>query len=228
LAVGSLYVVTTRAQLVLLVVGLLALAGLVGAVVAGSADDDGSRASVEDVDGVFAGRESPFKGALRPPGVRQSDFALENQDGRIVRIADERGKVVVLSPLYTQCEDSCPLVAQQVRGALDDLSAADRKRVTAHAISVDPVGDTPERAKSFLVERRVAGYLDFLLGDRAELAPVWREFGFAPQLDSREHNSWVVLLNRQGYQRVGFPIEHLTPEGLRHDIELLLRGVGDA
>jgi len=27
---------------------------------------------------------------------------------------------------------------------------------------------------------------------------------------------------------VGFPIEHLTPEGLRHDIELLLRGVGAA
>ena len=36
-----------------------------------------------------------------------------------------------------------------------------------------------------------------------------------------------MLLNKQGYQRVGFPIEHLTPEGLRHDIELLLKGVGD-
>ncbi len=114
-----------------------------------------------------------------------------------------------------------------MRGALDDLSSEQRKQVVAHAISVDPVGDTPERAKSFLVDRRVSGYLDFLLGDRAELAPVWREFGFAPQLDSREHNSYVVLLNRDGRQRVGFPIDYLTPEGLRHDIELLLKGVGD-
>ena len=216
-----------RIYLVLVVVGLIALGGLVGLVIAGSSDGDGSAASVEDVEGVFQGRESPFKGALRPEGVKQSDFALENQDGTIVRIADERGKVVVLTPLYTQCQDSCPLVAQQVRGALDDLSAADRKRVVAHAVSVDPVGDTQERAKQFLVDRRVAGYLDYLLGDRAELAPVWREFGFAPQLDSREHNSYVVLLNRAGRQRVGFPIQYLTPEGLRHDIELLLRGVGD-
>jgi protein SCO1/2 len=219
--------VNARTYLVLVVVGMLALAGLVGAVVAGSSDDDNGAASVEEVEGPFEGRESPFKGALRPEGVKQSDFALENQDGEIVRIADERGKVVVLTPLYTRCEDSCPLVAQQVRGALDDLSPEDRKQVVAHAISVDPVGDTPERAKSFLVDRRVSGYLDYLLGDRTELAPVWREFGFAPQLDSREHNSYVVLLNREGRQRIGFPIEYLTPEGLRHDIELLLQGVGD-
>jgi protein SCO1 len=212
---------------VLVVVALIALGGMVGAVIAGSSGDDDGVASVEEVEGAFKGRESPFKGALRPEGVKQSDFALENQDGKIVRVADERGKVVVLTPLYTQCEDSCPLVAQQVRGALDDLSSQQRKQVVAHAISVDPVGDTPERAQSFLVDRRVSGYLDYLLGDRAELSPVWREFGFAPQLDSREHNSYVVLLNRDGRQRIGFPIEHLTPEGLRHDIELLLKGVGD-
>jgi protein SCO1/2 len=132
--------------------------------------------------------------------------------------------VVVLTPLYTTCEDSCPLVAQQVRGALDDLSDDDRKRVVAHAISVDPVGDTAQRARTFLLERRVRGYLDFLLGSRAQLAPVWREFGFSPQTDDREHNAYVVLLNADGRQRVGFPIEFLTPEGLRHDIELLLGG----
>jgi protein SCO1/2 len=213
--------------LVLAVVGLIAVGGMVGAIVAASSGDDDAGGAAVDVEGAFKGRESPFKGALRPPGVRQSNFALANQDGKIVRIADERGKVVVLTPLYTHCEDSCPLVAQQVRGAIDDLSAGERKQVVAHAISVDPVGDSAQSAKSFLVDRRVSGYLDFLLGDRAQLAPVWREFGFAPQLDSREHNSYVVLLNKQGYQRVGFPIEHLTPEGLRHDIELLLKGVGD-
>ncbi len=100
---------TTRTQLVLVVVALIALGGMVGAVVAGSSGDDDGVASVEEVEGAFKGRESPFKGALRPEGVKQSDFALENQDGKIVRVADERGKVVVLTPLYTQCEDSCPL-----------------------------------------------------------------------------------------------------------------------
>ena len=180
------------------------------AAIAGSSGDDDGVASVEEVEGAFKGRESPFKGALRPEGVKQSDFALENQDGKIVRVADERGKVVVLTPLYTTCEDSCPLVAQQVRGALDDLSSQSASRWSRTRSASTRSGTLPS-AQSFLVDRRVSGYLDYLLGDRAELSPVWREFGFAPQLDSREHNSYVVLLNRDGRQRIGFPIEHLTP-----------------
>jgi protein SCO1/2 len=198
------------------VLALLAFAGAVGAAVAARSGDD-------DADPVADVQGSRYEGALRPPAPR-SDFALRDQDGGVVRLADERGKVVVLSPMYTTCDDSCPLIAQQIRGALDDLPDAQRAQVAAHAISVDPVNDTAQRARTFLLERRVRGYLDFLLGSRAELAPVWQEFGFSPQTRGQEHNAWVVLLNRQGRQTVGFPVEHLTPEGLRHDIGVLLGG----
>ena len=68
------------------------------------------------------------------------------------------------------------------------------------------------------------GYLDFLLGTRRELAPVWRVFGFSPQTDSQEHNAYVVLIDRDGRQRVSFPVNYLTPEGLTHDLELLISG----
>ena len=50
------------------------------------------------------------------------------------------------------------------------------------------------------------GYLDFLLGSRRELQPVWREYGFAPQTKTQEHNSYVVLIDGDGRQRVGFPV----------------------
>ena len=40
-----------------------------------------------------------------------------------MRLDDLRGKVVVLSPTYSTCEESCPVAAMQVRGALDDLTA---------------------------------------------------------------------------------------------------------
>ncbi len=33
----------------------------------------------------------------------------------------------------------------------------------------------------------------------------------------------MVLLDGEGLQRVGFPVQFLTPEALTHDIELLLR-----
>jgi protein SCO1/2 len=206
-----------RARLVLIVVAVIALAGTVVAAIAASSQDEAGEPAA-----VIEGPESPFKGAVRPPGAR-GDFSLRNQDGELVSTADLRGKVVVITPTYTTCEESCPTAVQQVRGALDDLAPEDRDRVRAFALSVDPANDTPEKAQDFLLGRRVRGYLDYLLGTRRELQPVWRAYGFAPQTETREHNSHIVLLDGKAHQRVGFPLQFVTPETLTHDIELLLR-----
>ena len=206
---------SARARLVLGVVGLIALCATVLAAIAGSSQDEGEPAAV------IEGPESPFEGAVRPVAL-SGDFSLRNQDGDLVRLADLRGKVVVITPTYTTCEESCPVAVQQIRGAIDDLDERDRGRVRAFALSVDPDGDTPDKAREFLLSRRVRGYLDYLLGTRRELQEVWRRYGFAPQTDTQEHNSYVVLLDGSGRQRVGFPIQYVTPEALTHDIELLL------
>jgi protein SCO1/2 len=90
-----------------------------------------------------------------------------------------------------------------------------------YAISVDPANDTPVRAERFLAEQRMTGRMDFLLGDEAELQRVWRTFGIQPQEDGREHSASVVLLGADGRQRVGFPIDQLTPEALARDLRTL-------
>jgi protein SCO1/2 len=217
---------SARARLVLVVIALLALSAIAALAVLAATDDDGEggAAVVEDVN-TFSGPRSPFKGAVRPkapPG----QFALRTQEGELVRLADLRGNVVVLSPMYATCDESCPVAAQQIRGALDDLSEPERDRIRAFALSVDPANDTPDAAQEFLLERRLRGYLDYLLGTRRELSPVWREYGFAPQTEEREHNSYVVLLDGKGRQRVGFPTSFLTPEALAHDLRLLVRESG--
>jgi protein SCO1 len=216
--------VTSRGRLVLIVIAALALPTAVfAAFAARSSDSDGPAAIVEEINSSGAnGPVSPFKGATRPPAP-PADFALRDQDGDLVQLSGLRGAVVVLTPLYTHCQDTCPLTAQQIRGALDDLSGNERKGVRALALSVDPANDDADSARRFLVERRVSGYLDFLLGPRSELQPVWRDYGFAPQTKEEEHNSYVVLIDKRGRQRVGFPVDHLTPEDLAHDIRVLLR-----
>lgn len=215
---------TSRGRLVLIVIAALALPTAVfAAFAARSSDTNGPAAIVEEINSSGAnGPVSPFKGAMRPPAPA-ADFALRDQDGDLVQLSGLRGTVVVLTPLYTHCQDTCPLTAQQVRGALDDLSGDERKGVRALALSVDPANDDADSARRFLVERRVSGYLDFLLGPRSELQPVWRDYGFAPQTKEEEHNSYVVLIDKRGRQRVGFPVDHLTPEDLAHDIRVLLR-----
>ena len=92
---------SARGRLVLLVIALLAFAATVLAAIAASAGDDGPAAVVEEIDAAgVVGPRSPYEGAVRPktpPG----DFALRNQDGELVRLADLRGTVVVLSPTST-------------------------------------------------------------------------------------------------------------------------------
>ena len=160
-----------------------------------------------------------FEGALMPEGVPAPDFALTDEEGRPIRMRDFRGQPVIVSFLYTTCEDSCPAEAQQMRGALDELD----EDIPALAIAVNPPSDTPQTARRFLVEQRVYGRIRFVLGSRPELARVWRGFFVQPQSEESEHQSRIVLIDANGMQRIGYPGSEATPERLAHDIRELLR-----
>jgi protein SCO1/2 len=159
-----------------------------------------------------------FAGALMPKGVRAPDFALHNQDGETVSMRALRGKPVIVTFLYTHCRDSCPAQAQVVKGALADLG----HEVPALAVAVDPPNDTEESARAFLSEQRVAG-LDFVLGSRAQLAKLWNGFHIRPQRIREEHQARFTLIDKRGFQRIGFPGEQATPELLAHDVRMLER-----
>jgi len=160
-----------------------------------------------------------FQGAVMPSGVRAPDFTLPDQDGRPVSMRDFRGKPVAVTFLYTHCRDTCPAQAQTLRGALDLLG----HDVPALAIAVDPPNDTRDSAKAFLSRQRVSGRIDFVLGTRAQLAKLWKGFSILPQSVTVEHQSRFTLVDKRGFQRIGYPGSEATPERLAHDLRLLER-----
>jgi protein SCO1/2 len=161
-----------------------------------------------------------FEGARMPPNVRAPDFRLQNQDGDTVTMRSLRGRPAIVTFLYTTCEDTCPIQAQTIRGALDQLG----HDVPALAIAVDPPRDTPQRAKAFLAEQHALGRIDFVLGTRSQLKPLWEGFAIRPQSVTEEHQARITLVDASGYQRVGFPGSQATPERLAHDLRLLEAG----
>jgi protein SCO1/2 len=197
--------VHARLLIAAFMVALFALGAVVLA--AGSGDDD----STADAGG------PGFEGSRMPDGVRAPDFTLRNQDGEPVSMRALRGKPVIVTFLYTTCDDTCPAQAQTVRGALDDLG----EDVPALAIAVDPPRDTPERAKVFLAKAKALGRIDFVLGTRAELKPLWKAFFIRPQSINEEHQARFTLVDKRGFQRIGFPGDQATPETLAHDLRLL-------
>lgn len=199
---------------------MLAAAALAGAVVALAVrGDDSGGAGAPEPAAVVEGPASPFEGSTMPDGVRAPDFSLRDQDGRRVTMRELRGRPAVVTFIYTTCEETCPAQVQLIRGALDDLG----RDVPALAISVDPPRDTPERARRFLAKNRAVGRVGIVLGSRAELKPVWKGFAIHPQTEELEHQSRIVLVDRRGFQRVGFMMSQATPEGVAHDLRVLSR-----
>ena len=84
-----------------------------------------------------------------------------------------------------------------------------------------PPRDTPDRAKAFLSEQRALGRIDFVLGTRAALKPVWDGFFVRPQSVTEEHQARFTLVDAKGFQRIGYPGSEATPEALAHDLRLL-------
>jgi protein SCO1 len=197
--------VPTRLVYALVTLTLCATAAVIGVAIAARGEE---RAAVGP---------GGWAGFVRPPGATAPDFSLRDQDGKRATMAEYRGRPVAVTFVYSTCEDTCPALVDQVRGALDDSGAG----VPLLAVSVDPAGDTPASARRFLNERRMTGRARFLLGDESELAPVWKGYGVHPQAGALDHSATVVLVDAQGRQRVGFPYDQLTPEALAHDLRKL-------
>lgn len=195
-----------RIVIALVVVAVAAFGAV--ALAATSADEDAG------------GSGERFAGATLPAGLKAPEVGLPDEEGEVVRMSELRGQPAVVTFLYTNCEDSCPAQAQQVKGALNELG----KDLPALAISVDPANDTADSARAFLSKQRMTGRMRFVLGSRPQLRRIWRGYGVQPQLDDLDHTARIVLVDGNGVQRVGYPLGEVTPERLAHDLRLLDAG----
>jgi protein SCO1 len=200
-------VLPARLQLALIALAACAAAAVLGVLAASGHQDAAPGLNLT----------AGWAGALRPPGLDVPAFRLRDQDGRVVSSRSLLGEPVVYAFVYSTCRDTCPAEVQTIRGALDDLG----RDVPVMGVSVDPANDTPRRAIAFLLEQKMTGRMRFLLGSRAQLAPVWRAFGIRPQSQQLEHSAHVVLADARGRQRIGFPFAELTEERLAHDLSRL-------
>src|SRR5487761_2182367 len=83
-----------------------------------------------------------YEGTLALPAKQAPAIALRNYLGRPVTLAQYRGRAVLVTFLDTHCPDVCPLIASNLRVALNMLGPRAREAQVI-AISVDPRGDTP-------------------------------------------------------------------------------------
>jgi protein SCO1/2 len=197
-----------RAPLLLALAGAIALAGC------GSGGRTSRTASPPP--------ESGFMGAALPRPVAAPAFTLTDVNGQTVSLTAYRGRVTILSFLSSTCR-ACVLIAQQIRGALDEVA----NPPPVLFVSVDPAQDTPERVATFLSRVGLASRARYLVGPAPALARVLKRYGAVTPASGQatfEASATVYLLDAGGRERVLYQEEQLTPEALAHDIRALQRG----
>ncbi len=178
-----------------------------------------------------------LQGAILTPPVHAYDFHLADQDGRTVSLSAFRGKAVALTFLYTHCPDVCPLIADNMGLASQQLGDTG-KRVALVAISVDPRGDTPTAVREFLRAHRVEKRLLYLTGTFAQLRPVWAHYyvgndakeitpeavaASTPTPQQVGHTAIVYVIDLNGDIRAFLP-GNVDPKDLEADLRLLASG----
>ncbi len=153
------------------------------------------------------------------------DFHLTDQNGKTVALSDLRGRVVVLTFLYTHCPDVCPLIADHLRLTNEQLGSASNK-VAFVAVSVDPEHDTPAAIQIFDGKHRLNGMLIYLNGPRQQLQRVWADYYVASDANADNpegiaHSTRVVVIDKTGKQRVNLDSD-FDPGDLAYDIRALL------
>lgn len=125
------------------------------------------------------------------------DVALINQDGKPVHFYRDlvRGRVVVISSMFTDCGGACPIMAERiakVQAALGDRVGRD---VHLISISVDPENDTPEKLRAYADRVGAKPGWQFLTGDKSAVDLVLKKLG--QYADTREGHSNIVIIGNE-------------------------------
>ncbi|GCE14395.1 SCO family protein [Tengunoibacter tsumagoiensis] len=151
-------------------------------------------------------------------------FQLTDQYGKSVSLADMKGKPVILTFLYTNCPDICPLTAEHLHSTLQALGS-DASNVNILAVSTDPKRDTTEAALNFSRQHNMQDSWHYLVGTQEQLSPIWSSYSVYAQTQQQivNHTSALYLIDKQGHERVFMNGDTFTPSQLAANIKILLK-----
>jgi len=152
-----------------------------------------------------AGAEKAQPAAKPPPSTpdeqkaRQyfTDLPLLTQEGKSVRFYTDvlKDRVVLINFVYTNCEDSCPLVTQQLTQVRDRLGEMFDDPIRFVSISTDPLRDTPQALAEFARQQKAdePGWM-FLTGEKENIDFIIKRLGqFSPQAEA--HSTLMIAGN---------------------------------
>jgi protein SCO1 len=155
------------------------------------------------------------------------ELGLPDAEGRVRRLADFKGKLVVVFFGFTQCPDVCPTTMLEL-AAVKKAMGADGEKVQGIFVSIDPERDTPEVLKPYVANFSA----DFIalrgsVDETKDIAKRFKVFyakvpGKTEGSYSMDHTAGSYVFDTRGKVRL-FTRYGSGAEALQHDLQLLLK-----
>ncbi len=173
------------------------------------------------------------------PGDTVPDFALRNQDGRVIHFDQFRGKTLLLTFIYTRCPlpNFCPLVTHNFAVINKQLASDPSLYKETHllCVSFDPDHDTPARLRAYGATyigsdaKSAFAHWDFAVPQKAELKKMAEYFDVGVTYganDTITHTLSTTLIGPHGKVAQFYPGNEWTPDQVLHDVKQVAAQAG--
>lgn len=168
-------------------------------------------------------RAEEMRRSVDPPS-----FTLINHKEEEIGLDSFEDKVIILTSVYATCGDTCPMILDQARDAIDLLEDHEREQVVLLAITMDPEHDTPEllnRTAGFYRLDEYNGHL--LTGDPEVINPLLDRLSVERRRNEQtgeiEHVNLFHLIDGDGTMAYRFALGENQAEWMAEGMRVLIR-----
>jgi protein SCO1/2 len=142
-------------------------------------------------------------GAYREIGETIPDFALYDQEGRVVTAGRFRGKQVMLNFIFSRCPvaNMCPAATMKMMSVQKLAREAGVKDFELVSITLDPAYDTPAVLKDYAATRGIdTSNFSFLTGPESAIRDLLTQFGIIAEFKDNllNHTLATLLIDDRG------------------------------
>ncbi len=172
---------------------------------------------------------------LPQPGDLVPDFLLTNQSGQHIHLDQYRGKVLLLTFIYTRCPLSnyCPLMSRNFAAVNTMLAANPALYAKTHllTISFDPTYDTPAVLRSYgeaytgHYTQETFAHWEFAAPNPRQLASLLQWFGVGVTPGPGKtlaHSLSTAVIGPDGKVLAWYPTNEWTPAQIFQDVQQAL------
>lgn len=180
---------------------------------------------------------TPVEGLGPNAGTEVPDYRLINQDGKTIRLQDYKGKALLLTFIYTRCQDpnQCTLMSSNFAAINQELQKQPELYDKTHLLSIsfDPAYDTPKVLRSYgasytgKYSDENFAHWEFASGSADEVKGVAQFFGLRYFQDTPSgteqviHSLRTALIGPDGKVVKVYRGNEWKPEELLKEIEVL-------